>query len=256
MVGKVTGSLQFLFAGLLLGIVSFVALPLAAKEKIQKPRTTRNSRAFLADKKRALAYYNLLSSAYDVLNPYFYTSSMRGEVAKLVDREEPLRVLDVGCGTGYTTAGILRLGSVCEVVGVDQNRKQLQRAARNLNMEKTKLSLSRGDVENLPFADEVFDAVVSVGAIEYFPDSERALKEMTRVVKQGGKVVVGGPEFNWFKKVLLHKVFYAPAQKDFEGVFCRAGLKKVKMMLTGVATFFDTDQYVLIAAGTKEINKA
>jgi ubiquinone/menaquinone biosynthesis C-methylase UbiE len=172
MAGKVTDSFLFLFAGLLLGIVSLVALPLAAKEKMQKRRTTRNSRAFLADKKRALAYYNVLSSAYDVLNPYLYTSSMRSEVAKLVDREELLRVLDVGCGTGYTTAGILRLGSVCEVVGVDQNHKQLQRAARNLYIEKTKLSLSRGDVENLPFADEVFDAVVSVGAVEYFPDQK------------------------------------------------------------------------------------
>jgi ubiquinone/menaquinone biosynthesis C-methylase UbiE len=172
MAGKVTDSFLFLFAGLLLGIVSLVALPLAAKEKMQKRRTTRNSRVFLADKKRALAYYNVLSSAYDVLNPYLYTSSMRSEVAKLVDREELLRVLDVGCGTGYTTAGILRLGSVCEVVGVDQNHKQLQRAARNLYIEKTKLSLSRGDVENLPFADEVFDAVVSVGAVEYFPDQK------------------------------------------------------------------------------------
>jgi hypothetical protein len=75
MAGKVTDSFLFLFAGLLLGIVSLVALPLAAKEKMQKRRTTRNSRVFLADKKRALAYYNVLSSAYDVLNPYLYTSS-------------------------------------------------------------------------------------------------------------------------------------------------------------------------------------
>jgi protein-L-isoaspartate O-methyltransferase len=120
MADKFTNSLLFICAGLLLSIVSLVALPLAAKEKVQKHRSTRNPRAFLANKKRALAYYNVLSSAYDVLNPYFYTSSMRGEVAKLVDREEPLRVLDVGCGTGYTTAGILKLGNVCKVVGVDQ----------------------------------------------------------------------------------------------------------------------------------------
>jgi hypothetical protein len=43
-----------------------------------------------------------------------------------------------------------------------------------------------------------------------------------------------------------------PAQRDFEGVFYRAGLKKVKLMLTGVATFFGTDKYILIAARTKE----
>jgi len=252
MAGKVTDSLRFLCAGLLLGIVSLVALPLAAKEKVQKRRPTREARAFLADKKRALVYYNVLSSAYDVLNPYLYTSSMRGEVAKLADGDNPLRVLDVGCGTGYTTEGILRLGSVCEVVGVDQNHGQLQKAARNLSMKKRRVSLFRGDVENLPFMDGSFDAVVSVGAVEYFPDPERALKEMARVVKPQGRVVVGGPEFNWFKKVLLHKVFYTPTQRDFEGMFYRAGLKKVKLMLTGVTTFFGTDKYVLIVAGAKE----
>ena len=252
MAGKITDSFLFICAGLLLSIVSLVALPLAAKEKVRKDRQAKEARAFLADKKRALAFYNVLSLAYDVLNPYLYTSSMRGEVTKMVDRNEPLRVLDVGCGTGYTTAGILRLGGVCEVVGVDQNHKQLQRAERNLSMEKTRLSLSQGDVENLPFTDESFDAVVSVGAVEYFPDPEKALKEMARVVKHGARVVVGGPEFNWFKKVLLHKVFYAPAQGDFEELFYGAGLADVKLVLTGVPTFFGTDRYVLIAAGTKK----
>jgi len=252
MTGKLGNSMMFFLAGLLLTVVSLVALPAAAKEKLQKRRPAREPRAFLADKKRALAYYNVLSSAYDVLNPYLYTSSMRGEVAKLVERREPLRVLDVGCGTGYTTRGILRMGNVCEVVGVDQNHNQLWRASRNLSGEKTRLSLSRGDVENLPFTDGAFDAVVSVGAVEYFPDPEKALREMARVVKHDGRVVVGGPEFGWFRKVLLHRLFYSPAASAFESMFCRAGLSDVKSVLTGVDTVFGTGKYVLIAAGTKK----
>jgi SAM-dependent methyltransferase len=251
MAGKITDSLLFICAGLLLGIVSLVALPLAAKEKGQKRRPTRESRAFLADKKRALAYYNVLSAVYDVLNPYLYTSSMRGEVAKLVDREEPLRVLDVGCGTGYTTAGILRLDNVCEVVGVDQNHKQLQKAARKLSMEKMRLSLSRGDAENLPFKDESFDAVVSVGAVEYFPDPEKALKEMNRVVKHQGRLVVAGPEFDWFKKLFLHRVFYTPATEEVKSMFRQVRLQNVKTMMTGVDTLFGTNKYVLVVTGTK-----
>jgi SAM-dependent methyltransferase len=251
MAGKLGNSVMFFLAGLLLSVVSLVALPLAAKEKLQKRRRAREPRAFLADKKRALAYYNVLSSAYDVLNPYLYTSSIRSEVAKLVDREEPLHVLDVGCGTGYTTRAILRMGNVCEVVGVDQNHNQLRKASRNLSAEKMRLSLSRGDVENLPFTDAVFDAVVSVGAVEYFPDPEKALREMARVTKQHGRVVVGGPELDWFRKIRLHRLFYTPAQKDFELLFCRAGLRSVESELTGVDTVFGTGKYVLIAAGTK-----
>jgi ubiquinone/menaquinone biosynthesis C-methylase UbiE len=251
MAGKITDSLLFILAGLLLGIVSLVALPMAAKEKMQKHRPTREAHAFLADKKRALAYYNVLSAVYDVLNPYLYNSSMRGEVAKLVDGKESLRVLDVGCGTGYTTAGILRLDNVCEAVGVDQNHKQLQRAARNLSREKTRVSLSRGDVENLPFRDETFDAVVSAGAVEYFPDPRKALREMNRVLKHQGRLVVAGPEFDWFKKLFLHRVFYTPATAEFKGMFRQVRLQNVKILLTGVDTLLGTSKYVLIVAGTK-----
>jgi hypothetical protein len=75
---------------------------------------------------------------------------------------------------------------------------------------------------------------------------------MARVVKHNSRVVVVGPEFNWFKKLLLHRLFYTPATGDFESLFHQAGLKEVKTMLTGVNTFFGTDKYVLIVAGTKE----
>jgi ubiquinone/menaquinone biosynthesis C-methylase UbiE len=252
MAGRVNNSLLFIGAGLLLGFVSLVAFAFVAKEKVKKRRPTGGAHAFLADKKRALAYYDALSPVYDLLNPYLYTLSMRGEIMKLVNGDQALRVLDVGCGTGYTTGGLLRLHSLCEVVGVDQNHKQLQKAAKNLRLEKARTSLSRGDAENLPFRDEAFDAVVSVGAVEYLPDPERALKEMARVVKHGGRVVVGGPEFDWFKKLFLHRVFYAPAAQDFKSIFYRAGLQTMKTVLTGVNTFFSTNKYVLVVAGTRE----
>jgi MPBQ/MSBQ methyltransferase len=250
---KLTKSLLFISAGLLLGITSLVAFILVIKEKVEKHMQLKDqTHAFLATEKRALAYYTILSPVYDLVNPHFYTTSMRDEIVKLSTRDHPTRVLDVGCGTGYTTAGILRLPEVCEAIGIDQNCKQLQKAARNLGFEKARISLSRGNVMELPFKDESFDAVVSVGAIEYFPDPAVALAEMARVVKHQGRVVVGGPEFNWFKKFLFHKLFYTPERGDFERLFLRLGLKEVTSMLTGVKTFFGTDKYVLIVAGTKE----
>jgi MPBQ/MSBQ methyltransferase len=247
---KIGNSLMFLAAGLLLGIVSSVGFASAAKERV-KIRSYSAKNAFLADKKRAREYYNALSSVYDVLNPHLYTSSMRKEIVDLLDGDERLRILDVGCGTGYTTRGVLQLRNACEVVGVDQNRRQLGRAAESLRVEKFRSSLCRADVENLPFRDGAFDGVVSVGAVEYFPSPERALKEMTRVVRYRGTVVVGGPESDWFKKFSLNRVFYVPAVKDLKCMFRRAGLERIKTLLTGVNTFFGTDGYVVVAAGTK-----
>ncbi len=241
---------MFLVAGLLLGLLSSIAFVSALKEKGKKRRSERIN-AFLADKKRALGYYNVLSSLYDVLNPYLYTSSMRNKITSLLSSDKKMRVLDVGCGTGYTTRGILKLDNLCEVVGIDQNHRQLKKAAKNLFFEQTRASLSRGDVENLPFANETFDATVSVGAVEYFPDPAMALKEMARVTKEGGKVVVGGPEYNWFRKFFLHRFFYTPETRDFGNKFLQAGLEKITSELTGVNTFFGTHKYVLIVTGTR-----
>ena len=133
-------------------------------------------------------------------------------------------MLDVGCGTGYTTSGVLSRKDVCEVVGLDMNPVQLNKAVKNLHSKKDRLSISRGDAENLPFIDDSFDAVISVGAIEYFPDPEKVLKELARVANPNGNVIVCGPESAWFSKFALNRVFYTPSVKEMERDFsqCRA----------------------------------
>jgi len=185
------------------------------------------------------------------LNPYFYTYAMREEIVSQLKNGVKLRVLDVGCGTGYTTSGILNREDVFEVVGLDMNPVQLKRAVKNLVSEKDRVSISRGDADNLPFTDGSFDVVISVGAIEYFPDPESALKELARVTKPDGTVVVCGPESGWFSKVALNKILYTPSAEELERIFRKAALTMVKSHLTGVKTFFGTANYAVFATGKK-----
>jgi demethylmenaquinone methyltransferase/2-methoxy-6-polyprenyl-1,4-benzoquinol methylase len=120
-----------------------------------------------------------------------------------------------------------------------------------LHSKKARVSLSRGDAENLPFIDDSFDSVISVGAIEYFPNPEKVLRELARVVNPNGKVIVCGPESAWFSKFALNNVFYTPSVQDMQRVFRDAGLVQVKSFLTGVNTFFGTGRYVVFSVGTK-----
>jgi MPBQ/MSBQ methyltransferase len=252
MSNRTIDSMFFIMAALALGIVTFLAFAFAAKEKTLK-RNPQNARplAFLANRKRALVYYNLLSLVYDVLNPHIYTSSARDEVAKMVDVGKQLQVLDVGCGTGYTTLGVLSVFNVGQVIGIDQNLRQLHRAVRNLSAHKSRTIFSQGDVESLPFRDGIFDAVISAGAVEYFPDPEKALKEMVRVAKPQGRVIIAGPNYEWFGKLHLDRVFYTPSTQDLEIMLRRARLREVKTVLRGPNTLFDTDKYIIVAVGTK-----
>ena len=250
---KFSASILFLLASLLTGLMSAVAFGFVwanqRRESLNEPHWTEG---YLANESRALNFYKIFSVAYDFLNPYLYTDAMRREMVDQIGDGVGLRVLDVGCGTGYTTAGVLKRGNVEEAVGLDMNPVQLKRARRNLRGQKRRVSISRGDADKLPFVDESFDAVISVGAIEYFPDPDRTVKEFARVVKKGGAVVLGGPELGWFRKIALNRVFYTPSAEEISVFLRKADLAEVQSHLTGVKTFFGTEKYVVYAIGKKQ----
>lgn len=252
---KLSASCLFFLASLLTGLVSFLALGFVwARKRAEKQSEPQRAAGFLADEHRALNFYRIFSVAYDILNPYLYTDAMRIEMVNYIGNGANLRVLDIGCGTGYTTSGVLHRGDVSEVVALDMNPVQLKRAVKNLTLEKSRTFISRSDADNLPFVDCSFDAVISVGAIEYFPDPEKAIKEFARVTRAGGIVIVCGPDLEWFSKFALNRVFYTPSAQEMETFFRQADLVAVKSHLTGMKTFFGTSKYVVFAVGRKPNN--
>jgi ubiquinone/menaquinone biosynthesis C-methylase UbiE len=97
------------------------------------------------------------------------------------------RVLDVGCGTGVLArAAAARVAADSQVTGLDLNEGMLA-VARRLRPE---IEWRQGDATNLPFADESFDVVMSQFALMYFPDRTAALREMARVLRPGGRLVI------------------------------------------------------------------
>lgn len=95
-------------------------------------------------------------------------------------------ILDAGCGTGIFTLDLLSHGS--EVVGLDISLPMLMRAREKLKGYPFQIVF--GDILNLPFSENVFDKVVSVTALEFIEDPKGAVKELFRVTKKKGSVVV------------------------------------------------------------------
>jgi ubiquinone/menaquinone biosynthesis C-methylase UbiE len=96
------------------------------------------------------------------------------------------RILDAGCGTGIFTLHVLATGAC--VVGLELSLPMLLRAVRKL--EGRAFHPVRGDMTTLPFGENEFDKAVSVTAIEFIEDGQRAINELFRVTKPGGWVVV------------------------------------------------------------------
>lgn len=102
-----------------------------------------------------------------------------------------IRYLDVGCGSGM--AAQLAAARGAEVSGVDAAEALLAIA----RLRVPEADFHQGDIEELPFADEMFDVVTGFNAFQYAANPVAALAEARRVTKQGGMIVVmtwGNPE--------------------------------------------------------------
>ncbi len=93
-------------------------------------------------------------------------------------------VLDVGCGTGGYTLALRKAG--LRVVGLDASEAMLKIARRKLQA-----NFVRADALSLPFKNEVFDGVLSITLFEFIFNPEVALKEIYRVLKPEGEIIIG-----------------------------------------------------------------
>jgi SAM-dependent methyltransferase len=131
-------------------------------------------------------------------------------------------VLDVACGTGALTLAAAEIvGSDGRVTGLDANPEMLT-VARRKNAD---IDWREGVAENLPFDDASFDAVISQFAFMFFDDRPRALSEMMRVLKPGGRLAVAvcdavdrSPGYAAFAK-LLDRLFGEDVGNAFRAPF-------------------------------------
>jgi ubiquinone/menaquinone biosynthesis C-methylase UbiE len=130
--------------------------------------------------------YNRVARVYDLLEApmeFIAQSSLREKVFSKVEG----KVLEVGIGTGknieYYPPGT-------EVVGIDFSEKMLEKARKKLNKAKTKVKLLEMDVQDMDFEDNTFDTVVTTCVFCSVPDPIKGLKEIKRVCKADGKIIM------------------------------------------------------------------
>jgi ubiquinone/menaquinone biosynthesis C-methylase UbiE len=110
-------------------------------------------------------------------------------ILELLGSVECLNVLDVGCGDGALAATLSRRGA--RVTGLDPDPRMLDAARARAEAKSLDLTLVPGRAEALPFAEEIFDRVVAVTVLCFIPEADRAIAEMTRVLRPRGRLVIG-----------------------------------------------------------------
>jgi demethylmenaquinone methyltransferase / 2-methoxy-6-polyprenyl-1,4-benzoquinol methylase len=142
-----------------------------------------------ASKLQALELFEGLPDRYDRLSAalsFGQDPRWRRALVDAVAVKAGERVLDVATGTGMVAAE-LRGRADCAVVGIDQSPEMLA-AARARFADDARVELIEGQAEELPFADESFDAVTFTYLLRYVDDPQATVSELARVVRPGGRV--------------------------------------------------------------------
>lgn len=173
---------------------------------------------------------------------HFWFVGTRGVILRLLEgalgpRAMSARILDLGCGTGYTLS---RLPRGMAAVGLDYSSHALTLAAQRA----PGVELVRGSAYALPFADRSFDAVLALDVLEHLDDDQLAAREIARVLSPGGVAVVAVPAVRWLWSehdvALEHRRRYHLG--ELETVLEQAGLEVAH------ASYYNTLLFPLVAA--------
>ncbi len=150
------------------------------------------------------------------------------------------RVLDIACGSGEMVELLLENPRVEYVVGLDLSWQMLEYARRKRNFPRSAYIM--GDAENLPFEDETFNSITIAFGIRNFPDKLKSLKEIHRVLRRGGRVLIVdmvGAEgiFRPFYD------FYKERVMPFVARFFTSNWKAYKYLSTSIDAFPPRDEF-------------
>ncbi len=142
-------------------------------------------------KKRYESLVDCWEKCYSLKNKHF-VRRLKNIHILVNDLIENANILDIGCGTGEITSSIHeRFG--CNAIGIDISPKMIEHC--KLKYENERLHFEEGNILNLKYRSEQFNLVVSLSVVEWIEDYEKAITEVSRVLKCNGQWIVSLP--NW-----------------------------------------------------------
>ncbi|MEO1636874.1 MAG: bifunctional 2-polyprenyl-6-hydroxyphenol methylase/3-demethylubiquinol 3-O-methyltransferase UbiG [Cyanobacteria bacterium J06631_9] len=112
-----------------------------------------------------------------------------------------LKVLDVGCGGGFTSEFLARRGA--HVTGIDQSLACVEAASHHASETGLSICYQQSQAEQLPFNDATFDSVVCVDVLEHVDSPLQTIAEISRVLKPGGQFCFDTINRTWRSKLVM-----------------------------------------------------
>lgn len=174
-------------------------------------------------------YFEEVAGEWDNMRKDFFSERVR-EKAYAAARIQPGGVAaDIGAGTGFVTEGLVQKG--LDVIAVDRSDSML----RELTRKFAGVDCRAGEADSLPVRDERVDYAFANMYLHHTPDPPGAIREMTRILKTGGVLVITDLDEHdfTFLKEEQHDRWMGFKREDVASWFEDAGLKDVKVECVG-----------------------
>lgn len=177
-------------------------------------------------------FFNRWAFSYDSPWFQFWMKKFHASILRELQGKEKVAVLDLSCGTGQL------LQSLChqniQLTGVDYSPEMIKIARKRL---PPLIKLYQADVHALPFRGNTFDYVVSTEAFHHYYNQRKAIAQMKRVVKKGGKVIIVDVNFflrpiHWLFQKIEPGCVRINSRKEMHELFTQAGLTSITQQRT------------------------
>lgn len=137
-------------------------------------------------KNKSKRHFDAIATNYNTSHDGKFCADMYAPLIEAIHKVKGENLLDLGCGNGNLLTQLVRSGFV--LTGVDLSEAMIEQARQRLDGYA---ELIAADAGHLPFPADAFDVLVCNASFHHYPEPEAALKEMHRVLRPGGTLLIG-----------------------------------------------------------------
>lgn len=204
-------------------------------------------------------YFDNVAESWDEMRTDFFPESVRETAYSKLNIDKNTIAVDMGCGSGFITEGLIKKD--CNIIAIDQSPAMLNQIKKKYGKYK-KLKTKIGTSLNIPLSDHSVDAVFANMYLHHVSTPLKAIKEMVRVLKKGGKLVITDLDShnNEFLRIEQFDKWLGFKRSDLSEWYNEAGLESIKVEDAGSRCRSDSreesckkaDISIFIATGIKD----